>query len=149
MSIIETPWLLIWWEENNYLEKFKNIFQDNNKIILPEVEKPVFVYLEKDSSIYHLWRWWNEIPDYNFNDPKYWRRAQRIWWIRFILENSDIRKLYKGKRNWYICFVAMELEYTVVLKELKSSFLIITSYHTFDPYRYIKDTKRFEEMKKL
>ena len=149
MSLIETPWLLIWWEEAHYLEYFKNIFQENNRINLAESEKPVFVYVNKDDPIYHLWRWWSKQSDFNFDDPKYWRRAQRIWWIKFILEKPEIRKIYKDKINWYFCFVAIELEYTIVLKKLKNSFLIITSYHTFDPYRYITKPERFEEIKTI
>ena len=39
-----TPWLLIWWNESHYFEKYKDIFTDN-KIILPEsINKPVFIY---------------------------------------------------------------------------------------------------------
>ncbi|MDQ7008729.1 MAG: hypothetical protein Q9M94_00370 [Candidatus Gracilibacteria bacterium] len=149
MTLIETPGLLIGGEESHYLEKFKSIFENNNKIILPETEKPVFVYLNKDNAIYHLWRGGKEILNYNFDDAKYWRKAQRIGWIKFILEKNKIRKIYKDKKNGYFCFVSTELEYTIVLKELKNSFLIITSYHTFDPYRYITKPERFVEVKTI
>jgi len=153
MTLTETPWLLIWWEESHYLEKFKNIFKENNKIIISETDKPIFIYTNKDKSIYHLWRWgwysWLKEENFNFNIPEYYRRAQRILWIKYLLENSDKRKLFKDKNNWNICFVSFEMEFTVVLKELPKNFLLITSYHTYNPYRYMTKWRRFEEIKTL
>lgn len=153
MTIIETPWLLIWWEENHYLEKFKKIFQEDNKIVLPETEKPVFIYTNKDQNIYHLWRWWwyawLKEDDFNFNEPVFYRRAQRIQWIKCILEEWVKRKIYKDKSKWTICFVNFEMEYTVVLRELPRNYLLITWFHTFDPFRYMTKWSRYEEIKAL
>lgn len=145
-----TPWLLIKWEEINYLEKFKDIFKDDNKIILPENNKPLFIFTNKESSIYHIWRWWwyawLKEGEFNFNDPKFYRRAQRILWIKYLLENPQIRHIYRDKNNWYFCFVSNELEYSVVIREAKNSFLLITAYHTYNTYWYMNNEKRFERV---
>lgn len=151
MTIIETPWLLIKWNENHYLEKFKEIFELDNKIILPEkTTKPVMVYTDKEAPIYHIWRWWEyawlDKINFNFNEAKFYRRAQRILWIKYLLENPNLRNIYKDKRNWYICFASTELEYTVVIRELKTSFVLITAFHSFDPYSYMTNEKKFERI---
>ena len=146
-----TPWLLISWKESHYLEKFRDIFKDNNEIILPERnDKPVIVFTDKDNPIYHIWRWWwfagLKEEDFNFDEPKFFRRAQRILWIKYLLENQKLRTIYKDKNNWYICFVSTELEYSVVLREAKTCFILITAYHTYDPYSYTNKDKRFEKV---
>ncbi len=145
-----TPWLLIQWNEPLYLEAFKSMFISDNKVVLPDSTKPLIIYLDKDKNIYHIWRGGGYAglreEDFNFNEPKFYRRAQRIYWIKYILENPHIRKIYKDKNNGFICFVSIELEYTVVLKELKTSFLLITAYHTYDPYSYMNKENRFERI---
>lgn len=148
-DLVEVPWLLISWNENDYLSKFKLLFQNNNIIKLPDSSKEVFVYTNKDNAIFHLWRWgnyaWLEKIDFNFNEPKFFRRAQRILWIKYLLENKDLRKIYKDKKTWNLCFVNFELEFTVVLKEGNKSFILVTCFHTYDIYRYILKSNRFEE----
>jgi hypothetical protein len=149
MTIKETPWLLIGGEENHYYEKFKELFKKNNKILIPENKKEVIVYTNIDKNIYHIWRggwyeWLNE-ANFNFNDSKYWRRAQRIWWIKYIIENPNIRNAFKDNKNNSICLVSWELEYTVVLQPIRDThFILITWFHTFQPTRYYTDD-RFEK----
>lgn len=149
MTIVETPWLLIKWEESHYYEKFKRLFEENNKILIPENNKEVVIYTNIDKDIYHIWRWgwyeWLNESSFNFNDSKYWRRAQRIWWIKYIIENPDIRKSFKDKKNNTICLIAGELEYTIVLQPIRDThFKLVTWFHTFKPTRYYTDD-RFEE----
>ena len=154
MTLITTPWLLIWWEESHYLDKFKSMFGKGNNIVkLPDTEKPVIIYTDKDKHILHLWRWgwyvWLKEQDFDFNEPKFYRRAQRILWIKYLLQNWDKRKIYKDKRNWHICFVNMEMEYTVILKELPKNYILITWFHNFDSYRYMTKKHTFEEIQTL
>ena len=150
MTIIKTPWLLIWWEEQDYFDKFKSIFKSNNKIIIPENKKEIVVYTNIDKNIYHIWKWWgykwlNE-KDFNFTEPKYWRRAQRICWIKYIIENPNIRKNFFDEKNNTICLVSWELEYTVVIQAIKNThYKLVTAFHTYRPTRYYTD-KRFKEI---
>ena len=151
MTLLETPWLFIWWEEPHYYNKFKEIFEKNNKVIIPENNKEVVVFTNTDKNIYHVWRggWyeWCDENDFDFNDPKYWRRAQRIWWIKYIIENPQTRRCFKDIKNNTICLVSWELEYTIVLQPIKNThFRLVTWFHTFRPTRYYTD-KRFEELK--
>lgn len=151
MTIIETPWLLIWWEESHYFERFKNLFKDNNEIIIPENNKKVVVYTNIDKNVYHIWRWWGyewlTQWNFDFNDPKYWRRAQRIWWIKYIIENSNVRRNFIDTKNNTICLVAWELEYTVIIQPIKNThYRLVTAFHTYRPTRYYTE-KRFKEFK--
>jgi len=147
--MFETPWLYICWEEHEYLSLFKTLYWENNIVNIPEYSKPLFVYTNKDPAIYHIWRWlenaWLSKEVFSFDNPKFWRRSQRIWWIKYILENKEIRTIYRDKSNWYLCFTSYDLEYTVVLKELPKSFLLITAFHTFDINRYFLSDK-FEKV---
>lgn len=154
MTLVETPGLLIWWKEQHYLEKFRDLFTSNNTIFLPEnTSKPVIIYTNKDAPVLHLWRGgdyaWAQEHEFNFDDPRYYRRAQRILWIQCIVEKSVERKFFKDKKNGNICIVNFELEYTVVLKEAGSTFILITWFHTYEPYRYMMNTKRFEEIQTI
>ena len=145
-----TPWLLIWWNETHYFDQFKEIFKDdNNKIILPDDGKEVIIYTNSDNNIYHIWRGGGyeglDIRDFNFNDPKFYRRAQRILWIRYILENQSLRKVFYDTKNNTLCFISRELEYTVVLWKIKNThYKLVTAFHTFNSTRYDTD-ERFEK----
>jgi len=146
MNLIETPGLLIWWEESDYYDRFKLFFEQDNKIIIPENNKQVIVYTNIDKGVYHIWRWWGyeglDEKDFNFNEAKYWRRAQRISWIKYIIENQAVRKSFKDTKNNTICLIAGELEYTVVLQPIKDThFRLITGFHTYNPSRYYTDSR--------
>lgn len=148
-KLVETPWLFINWEEKDYLDIFKEVYKD--KLNLPEDNKDIIIYTKNDRDVYHIWRWWgyewlNE-SDFNFGDPKFYWRAQRILWIKYIIENKNIRKAFFDTKNDTICLISNELEYSVVLKEVnKKYYKLITAFHTYKPSRYYTD-KRFKEHK--
>lgn len=142
--MLETPWLLINWKEDDYLNKFRDHFVD--KIILPDDNKDVVIYSKDDKSVYHIWRWWwyewLREDEFNFDDPKFYRRAQRILWIKYILENKNIRSSFFDKKNKTICLICRELEYTVVIQKIKNThYKLVTAFHTFRAYRYDTDDR--------
>lgn len=57
MALIETPGLLIYGEESEYLSKYREIFSVNHKIIIPEYPtKELLVYTNNDKVCQHFRR---------------------------------------------------------------------------------------------
>jgi hypothetical protein len=121
MPILETPPLLILGDEKEYIERVLKEYK--NPILLPENKRVLFLY-QTDEEWAHLWRGKDGLKPNK-------ARMQRVLWIKFVLENKDIRIVKKRLSNKMVVFFCEELSYVVVCCELKSKELkCITQYLT-------------------
>jgi hypothetical protein len=117
--MIETPPLLLGIDEQEYIEKAELEFA--NPIILPENKKVLSFYQGEDFK--HLWR------GRDFSCPPNTFRMHRILWVKFVLQNKDIREVKKRLCDGNVVFFCRELMYLVVCDELKRGDLkLITQY---------------------
>ncbi len=142
MTLIETPGLLIYGEESEYYQKFLELFQWFNEILIPENPwKKILVYTNKEADCKHFWRWWQN---------KWWeetdtrRRAYRIWWIRYLIETQDIRSIFKDTKSGNIVFASTEIGFAVVIQDMWKFYKLVTSFVVSDPYRWYKQLERYE-----
>lgn len=133
MAIIETPGLLVWWEESDYLARYKEIFDGHNEIIIPECpDKKIIVYTRKDGYCKHFWRWWK---DKDWTERETRQRAYRIWRIKYMIENEHLRTVYLDTKTNNIVFTSTELAFAIVIDDLWNKFKLVTSFTVSNPYR--------------
>lgn len=118
---METPPLLLLDTEREYIERLRQEY-DKTQIILPEGKKVLF-FLEHEKNCKHALSGKEQKRFNHF-------RAQRILWIKFILENKSIREV---KQNvWHpenIVFYCQRLGYVVVCNILSGGDLkFVTQY---------------------
>lgn len=120
MPIIETPPLLILGSETEYIQRLQ--LEYNGKTITIPENKIVIFYLSQEADCKHCFCGKNNT---NFNPM----RAQRILWIKFLLETQNVRVIKKNISNNNIIFVCSELKYVIICCLLKNGNLkFITQY---------------------
>lgn len=81
-------------------------------------------------------------------------RANRIHWIRPILENADLamikvfRKLHVQKKQWQQFFWFEDKDFVVIVREIQPDFLLITAF-CVDKINKPKYKKWYAEYKKV
>lgn len=145
MALIETPWLLICGEEDEYYKKFLELFQWSNEITIPEnPSKKIIVYTNHEKMCKHFWRW---AEDKSRDEIETRRRAYRIGWIRYLIETQHIRSIFKDQKTWNIVFASTELWFAVVVQDIWKHYKLITAFVVSDPHRRYKQLERYQEIK--
>lgn len=120
MPISETPSLLILGDKQDYIDRLRSEY-DNKIITIPEGKKVLF-FLSKDINCVHAFCGKN---GKNFNPF----RAQRILWIKYILENKETRIIKQSTENTNVVFYCEQLGYLVVCSVMpRGDFKFITQY---------------------
>ncbi len=119
MSILETPPLLLADDEQEYIDKVREEYKD--PIFLPENRKVLFFY-QTDDDWKHLWRGKNNSQPNEF-------RMHRVLWIKFVLQNQDVRTVKQRIFDNNVVFFCEKLLYLIVCGELRRGDLkFITHY---------------------
>lgn len=109
MPLTESPPLLILGTQQEYIDRIRSEY-DGVEIQLPEGATTKF-YLNRDKDCEHFICGKGKVKV----NPA---RAQRILWIRFVLENSHVRVVKKNLKNGNIIFYCSELNYIVICSQL-------------------------------
>lgn len=130
--LIETPGLLLKGTEDEYLEKMKEYYK-TAQMKFPENGKDIILFVSDLHILQHILRWIDPKTKSLGNSVNPYR-AQRILWIKFIIEQTEIRSVYKAKKNWNIVFVAEDLKYCVVCAEetRNNRYKIVSAYFRGD-----------------
>lgn len=120
MALLETPALLILGTQQDYIDRLR-LEYDGKKIKTAEGVDVVF-YLRSDNSCRHLICGKGGMTMNPF-------RAQRILWVRLLLEENSCRIVKQAIGNGNIIFICEELCYVLVCDLLPSGDLkFITQY---------------------
>lgn len=136
MPIIETPPSLPFGVESEYFQRLRQEY--DNPIVIPE-NRNVLFFLKKDRDCRHFL-----CGKKNSKINKV--RARRILWIKFILENIDVRVIKKDMVTNNILFICEELLHCVICVRLKSGDLKCFTHHPFkaeDLKRKYSDQSKF------
>lgn len=143
--LIETPGLLLNGEESEYLEKMW-IYYKTEKILYPEENKDVILFVSDKHTLLHILRG-NKSGTREVEDRMNPYRAHRILRIKFIIEQKEIRDIYKCKKTSKYIFVSTDLKYCIVCsyQRWKDRYKVITAYFK-SKLIWFNDTNRYEKI---
>ncbi len=143
--LVETPWLLLNGNEAAYLKKMKEYYKAE-KITFPEKEKNIILFVSDDNTLLHILRW-NKPWTWKLSEKMNPYRAHRILRIKFVVENKEVRNVYKCKNTHKIIFACEDLKYCVFCsyQKWKDRYKIITAYFKWD-FKCFKDTTKYEKI---
>lgn len=135
--IKKTPPILTRWNFEDYFNEF-NIYYKWVKIFYPETKEEVCIYTWNEKEVNH-YICWSKSSQINY------ARAQKLLWIKFLIENVDLRDVFLENETQNILFVSQELNYIVVVSNSvrsNNSLLRIRRVITM----YVKNTVEIQKM---
>ena len=124
MPLTETPALLILGTEAEYISRLQTEYH-GKVITIPEGKNVVF-YLSQENNCKHCICGREQNGMFKPFNPM---RAQRILWIKFLLENQTTRTIKKSLANGNLAFICDELKYVVICSVLpRGDLKFITQY---------------------
>lgn len=146
MSLTETPALLILGTEAEYIARLQSEY-NGKTITIPEGRKVVF-YLNRENDCKHCFcgKQKKGFSGQAVFEPMNPLRAQRLLWVKFILENQSARIVKKSLGTNNLAFVCNELNYVVICSILPNGDLkFITQYViSGNGIKKFEDTQKYE-----
>lgn len=136
MAIVETPPLLLLGTRQEYFDRIR--LEYATSITLPEGGEVLF-YLNYDKNCDHF-----ICGSKSSNVNSF--RAQRILWMRFVLENQNVRTVVKSVANGNILFCCEELSYVVVCNSIGGRRLKCFTQYILskDAFKKFSDTTQYQ-----
>ncbi len=129
MALVETPALLLYGSDQEYIDRLRAEYHDK-KVRLPEGKDVLFFFPNIDDCMHTLC---------GKGSTKVNRmRAQRILWIKFILEHGPCRQVKLNIKTGNIIFVCQELAHLVICRPLSGGDLKYVSSHPFTKQEYVQ-----------
>jgi hypothetical protein len=144
---------------SSYLDRLYDIFNADFNLTKPQFLGKDVIYVTNpkigkwEQSFYHI----TTFDDHNTNFQNRvidYARAERIAWIRKVIENYQCKdgccnglKIYKVKNRIHILFE--KENYIVVLEQRNTNYVLVTAYKFTKPLELEKKLKQYEYYKNI